>query len=248
MIEKIKKVVINVGQMMLNRNNIEVELKGDVANLVTNIDKNNQKYLIEELSKILPNAKFFAEEKENQILDDEYTFVIDPIDGTTNFTYDYKHSAVSVGLVKNKECIMAICYNPYLNEIFMAKKGEGAYLNGKKIEVTSNNLKNSLVLIGTAPYNKEYANETFDIAKNIFLNSKDIRRSGSAVLDICYVACGRADAFYEKSLSFWDYCAASLILTEAKGKFLLSGNFGEITPVSFLASNKENEKELLKLL
>lgn len=248
MIEKIKKVVINAGKMMLNRNNIEVELKGDVANLVTNIDKNNQKYLIEELSKILPNAKFFAEEKENQILDDDYTFVIDPIDGTTNFTYDYKHSAVSVGLVKNKECIMAICYNPYLNEVFMAKKGEGAYLNDKKIEVTSNNLKNSLVLIGTAPYNKEYANETFDIAKNIFLNSKDIRRSGSAVLDICYVACGRADAFYEKRLSFWDYCAASLILTEAKGKFLLGGNFGEITPVSFLASNKENEKELLNLL
>lgn len=248
MLEKIQEIVKNAGKMMLNRENIIIEQKGSVANLVTNMDKNNQKYLIAELTKILPEAIFFAEEKENETLKNEYTFVIDPIDGTTNFAYDYKYSGISVGLVKDKKCILAVCYNPYLDEMFVAKKGKGAFLNGKKIEINQNELNNSLVIIGTSPYNKEYADQTFNIAKKIFLESKDIRRSGSAVLDICSVSCGRADAFYEKRLSFWDYCAASLILEEAKGEYIiLDGEFGSKNPITFIAGNKNNLKQICSI-
>lgn len=245
MIEKIQEIVKNAGQMMLNRKDIKIEQKGSVANLVTNMDKNNQKYIIDKLSKIYPDAIFFAEEKENESLTNEYTFVIDPIDGTTNFAYDYKFSSISVGLVKNMECILAVCYNPYLDEMFIAQKGKGAYLNGIKIEVSDNTLENSLVNIGTSPYNKEFASQTFNIAKEIYLKSKDIRRTGSAVLDICYVACSRVDGFFEKRLSFWDYCAASLVLTEAKGKYrIIDGEFVSKNPVTLIAGNENNIEEI----
>lgn len=248
MIEKIQEIVKAAGKMMLNRENIEVEQKGSVSNLVTNMDKNNQKYIIDKLKDLYPNAIFFAEEKENEKLTNEYTFVIDPIDGTTNYAQGFKFSSISVGLVKDKKCILAVCYNPYLDEMFTAEKGKGAYLNGKKIEVSSNTLENSLVTVGTSPYNKEFANQTFNIAKDIYLKSKDIRRTGSAVLDICYVACSRTDAFFEKRLSFWDYCAASLILEEAKGEYLiLDGEFGSKNPVTMLAGNENNIGEIEKI-
>lgn len=244
-LNELQETIYLAGEMMRNDGFKEVLNKTDDANIVTDMDIKVQKFIIDRLSKLIPESKFFAEEKENNVLDEDYTWIIDPIDGTTNFAYDMKHSAISICLAKDKEAIIAFCYNPYLEELFYAIKGEGAYLNGNKISVTDNNFKKSLIMCGTSPYNKEVADKTFNTLKKLFLNGRDIRRSGSAVLDLCYLASGRIDAFYEEKLSFWDYAAASLIVEEANGKFkVLNGNWGDKNAVTVIAGNTNNIIEL----
>lgn len=190
------------------------------ANFVTAYDVRVQQVLMEKLTEILPSAKFFAEEKENSGDDTKsgLCFVIDPIDGTTNFIHDYKSSAISVGLLSDGKPVFGAVYDPYKDEMFTAHVGEGAFCNGQAIHVSDYDLPHSLVCFGTSPYYKdELADETFSLAKDLFLKSADIRRGGSAAVDMCAVACGRMDVFFENRLSPWDYMASYVIITEAGG-------------------------------
>ena len=171
--------------------------------------------------KILPDAKFFAEEKENAREDTKsgLCFVIDPIDGTTNFIHDYRSSAVSVGLLADGIPVYGAVLDPYKNELFSAYTGEGAFCNGERIAVSKHDLAHSLVCFGTSPYYKEeLADGAFSLAKDLFMSSSDIRRGGSAAIDMCAVACGRMDVFFENRLSPWDYMASYVIIHEAGGK------------------------------
>ena len=220
LINEISLLVKECGKVILNadREKMAIDIKSGVADLVTEYDKNIQEQLQIGLKKILPEAKFIGEEgSSDELCDDGYAFIVDPIDGTTNFVKDYHHSAISVALLKGREVVAGLVYNPYLDEVFHAIKGQGAFLNGKKITVSSQPLDKALVLFGSSPYDKQLFPETIKVVSEYFYNALDIRRSGSAALDLCYVACGRADVFVELQVSPWDFAAGKLIIEEACG-------------------------------
>ena len=199
------------------------DLRGDFKehrSMLVNISRfvKVQKYIKSHIEALYPDAKFIGEEGSSDELSDEgYAFIVDPIDGTTNFVKDYHHSAISVALLKGREVVAGVVYNPYLDEVFHAIKGQGAFLNGKKISVSSSPIGKALVLFGSSPYDKQLFPETIKVVSEYFYNALDIRRSGSAALDLCYVACGRADVFVELQVSPWDFAAGKLLIEEAGG-------------------------------
>ena len=162
-------------------------------------------------------AEFIGEESENNFSFKGLRFIIDPIDGTTNFMQDYHCSCISVALCEKDDVIKAVVYNPYTGELFSAEKGKGAYLNGERIRVSERPLSDGLALFGTSPYYPRNTDETFALLRKVFDLSRDIRRNGAAAYDICLVSCGRAEVFFEKTLQPWDIAAGTLIIKEAGG-------------------------------
>lgn len=220
LINGICSLVKECGKVVLDadREKMAIDIKSGVADLVTEYDKNIQTQLEIGLKKLLPEAKFIGEEGSNdELTDDGYAFIVDPIDGTTNFIKDYHHSAISVALLKGKEVVAGVVYNPYLDEIFHTIKGQGAFCNGKKISVSDRTIDNGLVLFGSSPYDKSLFPKTIEILSEFFYKALDIRRSGSAALDLCWVACGRAELYFELQTSPWDFAAGKLIVEEAGG-------------------------------
>lgn len=224
MLDEIIAVVKKAGEIIIKARDIRntVESKEGRANFVTLYDKEVQSYLFHELSKLYPTAVFIGEEEEakgNAVdkLQNEYCFIIDPIDGTTNFILDYHHSAISVALLYNGQPAAGVVYDPYQEELFYSEKGTGAFLNGKPLIVKNLPLQEGLVALGTCPYHREKAKEVFNLSYQLFERALDVRRTGSAALDICYVAAGRFVLYFEPKLSPWDYAAGQLILTEAGG-------------------------------
>jgi myo-inositol-1(or 4)-monophosphatase len=232
LINNICLLVKDCGKVILNadREKMAIDIKSGVTDLVTEYDKGIQEQIAIGLKKILPEAKFIGEEgSSDELTDDGYAFVVDPIDGTSNFIKDYHMSAISVALLKGKEVVAGVVYNPYLDEVFHAIKGEGAFCNGKKISVSSQPMSNALVLFGTSPYDKKLFGKTIEILSGYFEQALDIRRSGSAALDLCSVACGRAELYFELQVSPWDFAAGKLLVEEAGGVVTaLDG-----TPLSF---------------
>lgn len=212
---EIERIAKNAGKIILNKDELLIEEKTDATNIVTNMDIKSQKYIVEECRKLIPDSSFFAEEEGLQELSDEYTWVIDPIDGTTNYAYDFHHSCISIALLYKKQGIIGVVYNPYLDECFVGIEGKQSTCNGKEISVSNNDAKHAIVFFGTSPYNKQLADVTFDLAKKVFIHCRDVRRSGSAALDLCYVASGKVDAYYEMELSPWDYAAGRIIALNA---------------------------------
>ena len=193
--------------------------KTDRRDLVTVYDGQVQELLIRRLSEALPEAKFFCEENDRQ--DDlmaEQLFIIDPIDGTMNFVHHLNHSAISVAYTHFGRVEAAAVYNPYVDEMFSAVRGEGAFLNGRPIRVDPAPLGETVICFGSAPYNPELTERTFELARRSYLTGLDVRRQGSAALDLCSVAAGRAGAYFELSISLWDYAAGALIVSEAGGQ------------------------------
>lgn len=219
MINKITETVKEAGKIILSAHNQEssITAKEGKKNFVTKYDVAVQEFLFNELGKAFPEAGFVGEEGENDFSIDGLRFIIDPIDGTTNFMQDYRCSCISVALCTGNDVIAGVVYNPYTDEIFSAEKGKGAYLNGERITVSERPLSDGLALFGTSPYHPENTDETFVLLRKVFDFSRDIRRSGSAAYDICMVACGRCEVFFEKCLQPWDIAAGTLILKEAGG-------------------------------
>ena len=213
-------LVKECGKVILgaDREKMAIDTKSGIADLVTEYDTKVQSLLESGLKAILPEARFIGEEgSRDELTEDGYAFIVDPIDGTTNFIKDFHVSAISVALLKGYEVVAGVVYNPYLDEAFYAIKGQGAYCNDKKISVSSQPLSNGLVLFGSAPYDKELFPRTMEILSGYFNKALDIRRCGSAALDLCYVACGRAELYFELVVSPWDFAAGKLIVEEAGG-------------------------------
>ncbi len=220
LLENIIHAVRACGTIILNadRTKSGIDEKAGHANFVTAYDKKVQSELQKRLLEILPEAVFVGEEEDvHASVKDGYAFIVDPIDGTTNFIKDYHASAISVGLIKDAKRYMGVVYNPYLDEVYTAVKGKGAFLNGSPIQVSRQPLENGIVIFGTAIYYEEYAKATFDMAYDYYCKALDVRRSGSAALDLCNIAAGRAELFFELRLCPWDYAAGSLIVEEAGG-------------------------------
>ncbi len=229
--------------IMLEAKHIEKDTiaKEGRANFVTAYDKKVQERLYQDLLELLPEAEFLGEEGEQGQIDVSkgYVYIVDPIDGTTNFMKGYQMSAISVALAKDGQVICGVVYNPYLDELFTAAKGQGAFLNGVSIHVSKAPLSEGLVLFGTSPYHESLAEKSFQTAYQYFKQALDVRRSGSAALDLCSIAAGRAELFFELILQPWDYAAGSLLIQEAGGvvtdmegsEIILDG------PCSILATN-----------
>ena len=252
MLEKITEIVKEAGKIILSAQNQEnaVTAKEGKKNFVTKYDVAVQEFLFSELGKDFSDVAFVGEEGENNLSTDGLRFIIDPIDGTTNFMQDYRCSCISVGLCNGNDVVAGVVYNPYTDELFSAEKGKGAYLNGNKIKVSERPLSDGLALFGTSPYHPENTDETFALLRKVFDFSRDIRRSGSAAFDICTVACGRCEVFFEKGLQPWDIAAGTLILKEAGG-IALNYDGTEIsfsTPNDVVFANPKAYKEFITLL
>ena len=252
MLKKITEIVKEAGKIVLSAHNQEnaVTAKEGKKNFVTKYDVAVQEFLFRELGKDFPDAQFIGEEGENDISTNGLRFIIDPIDGTTNFMQDYRCSCISIGLCKGNDVIAGVVYNPYTDELFSAEKGKGAYLNGNKIKVSERPLSDGLALFGTSPYHPENTDETFSLLRKVFDFSRDIRRSGSAAYDICMIACGRCEVFFEKSLQPWDIAAGTLILKEAGGIALnyQGRDISFSTPNDVVFANPKAYKEFITLL
>lgn len=213
-------VMKDAAQIILNadRTGDYIDEKSGHANFVTVYDQKVQDFLKNALSEIIPEAKFIGEEGESDAFDNVgYAYIVDPIDGTTNFIRDYRESAISVGLTLDGERVAGAVYNPYLDLMYHAIRGEGAFRNETPIHVSNNTMDQAIVIFGTAPYYEELAKQSFEKAYEIFKKSLDVRRSGSAAIDLCHIADGSADMFFEMRLCPWDFAAGSLIVEEAGG-------------------------------
>ena len=246
-LSKIINAVRKAGEIYKNAgNDLGIEQKGSNVNLVTKYDKLIQDFLYCELSKIIPDAKFVGEEGDgDKTVGEGYCFIIDPIDGTTNFIKGFQHSAISVGLAKDGVLTHGVVYDPDLDNMYYAEKGKGAYLNGNRIHVSDCDMQTSLVLFGTCPYEHELAHKTFELTEKVFYKALEVRRGGSAALDICYVASGKADLYYELILRPWDWAGATLILNEAGGVCTqVNGDELSLNSIkSYVCGNKRNIEE-----
>ena len=237
---KLSQIVKETGEMLLSATDVEnlggVSEKGTAANLVTKYDVAVQEQLISEIRKIIPEAEFISEEKENDssLVKAPYLFIIDPIDGTANFVHDYRHSCISLAMFNEGECVIGVVYDPFQNELFSAVRGGGAFLNGKQVSVTERDVEYGIYTFGSSPYYKNTLGaKSFEIAKHFFDLFGDLRRSGAAALDLAYLAAGRIDLFFELKLSPWDYAAGMLLVEEAGG--VITNMNGE--PLSFVSTD-----------
>jgi myo-inositol-1(or 4)-monophosphatase len=253
----ILECIRKAGEIMLSAHNIDnkdtvQEKAGDAANMVTLYDVAVQELLIREIKNIIPDATFIAEEKENEsdMLASEHCFIIDPIDGTANFIHEYHHSCISVAMFSRGEAVFGAVYDPYLDELFSAVKGEGAYLNGKPMSVSERDMSHAILAFGTSPYDKSVLGEsTFKLVQKLFYRCSDVRRCGSAALDIVYLAAGRNDMFFECLLSPWDIAAGYLLIKEAGGKMsdMLGNEISFSAPSSVIAASATVYDTLLEV-
>lgn len=219
---EVVRVVQNTGIFVQNeQKNIvldNVKNKG-IHDYVTYVDKASEERLVEGLSPLLPEAGFITEEGTSKKKGESYHWVIDPIDGTTNFIHGLSPYSISVGLMKDEEVILGVVYEVTLQECFYAWKEGGAYLNGKKITVSKvTKMKDSFFATGF-PYDAYDRLEPFmKSLAYFFVETPGVRRLGSAAADLAYVACGRFDVFYEYSLKPYDVAGGVIIITEAGGK------------------------------
>lgn len=248
---KMKEAEREAARLLRYANNIVGENKSGSRDVVTEYDRRIQKLLESRMLEEIPGAQFFCEELGEQGgLQAEHLFIIDPIDGTMNFVKGFNHSCISMAYAEKGEICAAAVYNPYADEMFTAVKGMGAFLNDRPISVSSSGLSDSIVCFGSSPYRTELADRTFALARRCFDASLDVRREGSAELDLCSVAAGRAGLYFELSVSFWDYAAGWLIVKEAGG-ICLTAEGRELpfdgSKTSIAAGNEQTVREFLTL-
>ena len=182
------------------------------------VDANAEKVIIKELRRAYPDYGFVGEESGAQI-NGRYTFVIDPLDGTSNYLRGFPHYCVSIALVDNGEPIDAVIFDPLRNELFTASRGAGAVLNDKKIRVADRkDLAGTVVATGFPPRERARASAQLKCVDSLLTSAEDVRRTGSAALDLAYVACGRLDAYFEAGVKAWDIAAGVLLVREAGGR------------------------------
>lgn len=197
----------------------DVTVKGR-ANFVTRCDTGVQHFLQKELGKRWPNIQFLGEEEGCAEPDPSGgVFVLDPVDGTANLMHHFGHSAISLALVRDGAPVLGLIYDPFRDEMFCARHGGGAFCNGQPIQAsTAPGLARSVIAVGTSPYDRQFADVNFSAFRAVFDRCEDIRRTGSAALDLAYVAAGRLEGYLERNLKPWDFAAGMLLVSEAGGK------------------------------
>jgi len=223
-----------------------VEHKG-FNDLVSYVDKEAEKIVVNGLKAILPEAGFITEEGTENKQGEEYNWIVDPLDGTTNFVHGIPVFSVSIALMRKKEIILGVVYEVNNNECFYATKGGGAYCNDTRISVSdAPDLASSLVATGFPYYDFNHVDIYLAVLKKIMRNSHGIRRIGSAAVDLCYVASGRVEGFFEYNLNSYDVAGGVIIVQEAGGKVTdFKGGDNYVFGKEIIASNSKTHEELL---
>jgi myo-inositol-1(or 4)-monophosphatase len=232
------------------RGQFEVELKSNVLDLVTEYDKKCESVIIDYIHKEFPSHNILAEESGSSQGNSEYTWVIDPIDGTTNFAHGLPIFSVSIGVQKNGETICGAVYDVMRDAMYSAEKGSGAFCNQRRISVSENSDLRKSVLVTGFPYDiKENPDNAIEKFGAFIKSCRAVRRLGSAAIDFCYVAEGVFDGFWEVSLNPWDICAGKLIVEEAGGIVTdFSNKKKDIFTKQILATNKLVHDQMLEIL
>lgn len=239
------------GQIMLERRGHpgKIDYKGRI-NLVTEVDLLCEKKIIEIIKDNFPDHSILAEEGGGTTTNSDYKWIIDPIDGTTNFAHDFPLYCSSIALEIKGEVLIGVVYVPVLDELFTAQKEKGAFLNNKKIQVSkSNTLRESMLATGFAYDVHETDMDNVIHFKNFLKQARAVRRPGSAAIDLCYVAAGRFDGFWEFNLYPWDVAAGVLLIQEAGGKVTgVAGKSYSIYSNNILASNGLVHRDMVNIL
>ncbi len=219
----------------------------EAFDFVTRVDRESEKMIIDFIRHRFPGHHFLAEESIHETETEDYRWIIDPLDGTTNYIHGFPMSAVSIALQYKREIVVGVVFDPLRKELFTAIKGEGACVDGGKMSVsTASSMENSLMATGFPFKKKNFIDHYQRLFKSVFLEVSDIRRAGSAALDLAYLACGRLDGFFEIGLSPWDCAAASLMIKEAGGIITNFGGGGDIFSTgNIVAGNAVTHKILL---
>jgi myo-inositol-1(or 4)-monophosphatase len=227
----------------------KVELKGEI-NLVTEVDRICEGRIVEIIQKTFPGHNILTEETPMPGGSSPYRWIIDPLDGTTNYAHGYPFFCTSIALELEGKIILGAIYDPLLDELFTAQQGEGAFLNGERISVSTTERLTEALLCTGFPYDlRESAVNNFDHFKNFIMEARAIRRDGSAALDLCYVAAGRFDGFWELKLNAWDVAAGKLVVEEAGGVVSnFSGGPLDIYGQETLASNVRIHEKMVRVL
>jgi len=250
-IDVAREAALKAGRLL--RENIngtrEITYKGDV-NLVTEMDRLSEKTVVETLIAAFPDHSVIAEEDTRVTGGSGYTWIIDPLDGTTNYAHGYPCFAVSIALEHNDEIIAGVVYDPMREELFSAGKGQGAMMNGRALAVSSVDALIKSLLATGFPYDRKVSEKNnMDYFHDLLMASQEVRRDGSAALDLCSVAAGRFDGFWELKLKPWDVAAGCLIVREAGGRVTdLSGNTFSIHGDEILASNGKIHDDMARVL
>ena len=228
---------------------LEISYKGDL-NLVTNIDTRSEKAIVALITRHFPKHQVMAEEGHGQKDPSPFRWIIDPLDGTTNYAHAFPFFCVSIALEIKGKVAIGVVFDPIRKELFFAEKGKGAFLNGKPISVSPvDKLSKSLLVTGFAYDIRTDPANNFNHFINLSMHAQAIRRTGSAALDLCYVAAGRLDGFWELKLHPWDTAAGTLILREAGGKVSdFSGKPYSIYDSEILATNRRIHDEMSQIL
>ncbi len=247
-----KETARDAGRVLLEKfGRTTVTMKGDI-NLVTEADLASEALIIERVKSHYPRHSILAEESGEAIVfggDSEYKWIIDPLDGTTNYAHGYPCFCVTIALEHNGDIVIGVTYDPTRGELFAAEKGNGATLNGKPIRVSpTDDLGNALLVTGF-PYDIKHRDKFARNLTEMLLSSRGVRRDGSAAIDMAYVACGRFDGFWEEGLNPWDVAAGKLLIEEAGGvvSYYDGSKFSIYTP-PICATNGLIHAEMLTIL
>ncbi len=233
----------NIGR--ISENDIDVKHASD---FVTHIDRESEQIIIKTIRAKFPGHRFLTEESLKEEGAGEYRWIIDPLDGTTNYIHGYPVFSVSIALEFNRDIILGVIYDPLSDDLYTAEKGGGAFLNGKPVRVSNvTDMSNGLIATGF-PFRKRNLMDAYlQLFKNIFNRVSDIRRAGSAALDLAYVASGRCEGFFEIALSPWDIAAGSLIIKEAGGIVTdFAGGSDYLSTGNIIAAIPAFHEEMLK--
>lgn len=246
MLQEVIDIVKEASALMVSEHFTVMEKDG-LANLVTSSDLAVQHFLTERLAALLPGCGFLCEEEDFRDLEEEYVWIIDPIDGTTNYARGIADCCISVALSHQGALQLGVVYSPARGELYTAELGKGACRNGQPIHVSDRPLSDGIFCTAMSQYRKEYAKTCSDIIFDLYMQCNDVRRWGSAALELCQLASGFIELFFEMRLQPWDYAAAMLILHEAGGRIATwNGAAPSLTrPSLVIASNRPDSLGVL---
>jgi len=236
-------ILDNLGK--ISKKDINYKMASD---FVTRVDKESEEIIIKTIKKEFPDHHFLAEESFKEEETDAYRWIIDPLDGTTNYIHQYPVFSLSIALEYKREIIAGVVYDPLRDELFTAEKGTGTFLNKNQIKVsTIHSLKDCLITTGFPFRSKKFIDVYLELFKNVFQKISDLRRAGSAALDLSYLACGRCEGFFEIGLSPWDIAAGDILIREAGGVITdFAGGNEHLLTGNIIAGNPAVHKQLLK--
>ncbi len=246
-IEQVIAIVREAAGLMV-RDGFEIQEKGAPENIVTSSDVAVQHFLTQRLGALLPGSGFLCEEEDYADTSHRQVWIIDPIDGTTNYARGIEFCCISVALTEDGKPVLGVVYSPWRDELYCAQTGKGAFCNGRPIHVSGRPFENGLLFTAMSTYRKDLARACSDIIYDLYQECNDLRRTGSAAMELCLMATGKVDLYFEIRLYPWDYAAAALILQEAGGTVCgFDGGFPPLNRTSpvIAANTAENCRRIL---